>query len=344
MNQRQLEPAIWGLASVWGVAEAGLGGVMHGLKLPFTGLTVGGVAATVLIVLAAHERGLYHPEKRPTRNTGLLLKVTGTILLIKALASPHSPITAYVAVAFQGILAAGLFRLIPSFRLAAFLFSLLAMMESATQKLLMLWLVYGHAFFDALDALTGYATAQISSLPLPSLSTPTVLALFLGIYATWGALLGWTVGKWPARAYHLSPHLLADWKAHAPGQLPQVPRRNRPSRYLILALLVVVLAAAGSDWNDLGWLVLRTVAITAFLFGVVGPWTRRLIERRAAPERRGQALDLIATFDEQRHRFAWAFRNARNTARPWQLPFAGLERWILLNLIAPPQPVSRHAD
>ena len=344
MNQRKLEPAVWGLASVWGVAEAGLGGVMHGLKLPFTGLTVGGVAATVLIVLAAHERGLYHSEKRPTRNTSLLLKVTGTILLIKALASPHSPITAYVAVAFQGVLAAGLFRLIPSFRLAAFLFSLLAMMESATQKLLMLWLVYGHAFFEALDALTGYAKAQIATLPLPTLSTPTVLVLFLGIYAVWGALLGWTVGRWPSRASELSPSLLTDWEQHAPSQLPQAPHRKRPTRYLVLALLVAVLAAAGATWNDLGWLVLRPVAITALLFGVVGPWTRRLIERRAAPERRGQALDLIATFDEQRQRFAWAFRNARKTARPWRLPLAGLERWILLNLIAPPQPAPRHAD
>lgn len=346
MKQRALEPAVWGVASVWGVAEAGLGGVMHGLKLPFTGLTVGGVAAAVLIVLAAYERGLYHRDRTPTRSTQLLLQVTATVLLIKALASPHSPITAYVAVSFQGLLAAALFRAIRSFRLAALLFAVLAMAESATQKLLMMWLVYGHAFFDALDALTGYASGQISALHLPfPISSSAILALFLGIYASWGAVLGWTVGRWPDRAHRLAPELLTNWQ-DVPADPTTTPPRKRRTRYLALAAIVAVLAAAGATWNELGWLLVRTIAITALLFGVVGPWTRRFIERRASTERRSQALDLIASFEQQRRRFVWAFRSARPHVRRWQLPLAGLERWVLLNLVAPPErPQSEaHAD
>jgi hypothetical protein len=346
MKQRALEPAVWGMASVWGVAEAGLGGVMHGLKLPFTGLTVGGVAATVLIVLAAFQRGLYHRDRTPTRSTQLLLQVTATVLLIKALASPHSPITAYVAVSFQGLLAAALFRVIPSFRLAALLFAVLAMTESATQKLLMMWLVYGHAFFDALDALTGYASGQISALHLPSpISSSAVLSLFLGIYAGWGAVLGWTVGRWPDRAHRLAPELLANWHDAAADPAASTPRKRRP-RYLALAAILAVLAAAGATWNELGWLLVRTIAITAVLFGVIGPWTRRFIERRASAGRRNQALHLIASFDQQRRRFTWAFRSARPHVHRWQLPLAGLERWVLLNLVAPPEPPesAQHAD
>lgn len=346
MKRRELEPAVWGVASVWGVAEAGLGGVMHGLKLPFTGLTVGGVAATVLIVLAALERGLYHPDRTPSRSTSTLLQVTATVLLIKALASPHSPITAYVAVGFQGLLAAALFRVVPSFRLAAFVFTALAMTESATQKLLMMWLVYGHAFFDALDSLTGYASGQIAALNLPlPLSSTTVLALFLGIYAGWGAILGWTVGRWPQRAHRLAPELLASWE-DSPASAPTAAPRKRRHRYLVLAVLLAILAAAGATWDELGWLLVRTIAITALLFGVVGPWTRRLIERRAGSERRNQALHLIASFDQQRRRFTWAFRSAQPHVPRWQLPLAGLERWVLLNLvapIAPPEPAP-HAD
>jgi hypothetical protein len=341
MKHMKWHPAVWGLASVWGVTEAGLGGVMHGLKLPFTGLTVGGVATASLIALAAHERGLYTPNATPQRSTQLLVEVTATVLLIKALVSPHSPVTAYIAVAFQGVLAAGLFRIVAPFRLAAVLFAALAMAESATQKLLMMVLVYGHAFLDALDALTAFAWGQIASAGIqPPVSSSSVLIAFLALYVGWGLLLGWTVGKWPARAQAIQGDLLADWAQRgAEVQGANEPRSKRRFRWGTLAVVVAVLAAAGAGWNELTWLVVRTVAITALLFGVVGPAVRWGIARRASSARRGLALELIATFTEQRKRFTWAFRRARRLHPLWRVPLIGLEHWILLNLILPP-----HAD
>ena len=308
---------------------------MHGLKLPFTGLTVGGVAVAVLIVLAAYERGLY--GNSGNRSTRLLLEVTATILLIKALASPHSPVTAYVAVAFQGAAAALLFHVIPSFRGAAVLFAFLAMVESATQKLLMMVLVYGHAFLDALDALTGYASGQIAAtgLQLP-LSSSTLLGLFLALYAGWGVLLGATVGRWPKRAQALGPGLVAEWRAAAVEEVAPEGGRRRRGRWGVLIALVVVLAAAGAGWGELGWLVVRTVAITGVLFWGVGPLVRWAVERRASAARRGLALQLIATFSGQRKRFQWAFLRARRLHPVWRVPLVGLEHWILLNLILPP--------
>ena len=338
MSRTRWQPAVWGLASVWGVAEAGLGGVMHGLKLPFTGLTVGGVAVAVLIVLAAHERGLYGTSPSSKRSTRLLLEVTATILLIKALASPHSPVTAYVAVAFQGVVAALLFRMVPSFRWAAVLFALLAMIESATQKLLMMVLVYGHAFIDALDALTGYASGQIAAtgLQLP-LSSSILLGLFLALYSGWGLLLGATVGRWPERAQTLGAELAVAWRNsefEEPAEVAE--RKKRRGGWGVLFVLVAVLAAAGAGWNELGWLVVRTVVITGVLFWGVGPLVRWAVERRASAARRGLALQLIATFSEQRRRFQWAFLRARRLHPVWRMPLVGLEHWILLNLVLPP--------
>lgn len=338
MKRTSWSPAAWGLASVWGVAEAGLGGVMHGLKLPFTGLTVGGIAVAALIALAAHERGLYEGANGTgSRSTARLLEVTATVLLIKALASPHSPFTAYIAVAFQGGLAALLFRIVPSFSFAATAFAALAMAESATQKLLMLVLVYGHAFVDALDALSGYASGQIAAtgLHLP-LSSRTLLAIFLGVYVLWGLVLGWTVSRWPGRSQRLRDGLVADWEGAQVLAMGGGKRRRRGGRFTLLALLAAVLAAAGASWGELGRLVVRTVAITAVLLGVVGPAVRWAVERRAGAARRGLALQLMATFDEQRRRFQWAFQRARRLHPAWRVPLVGLEHWILLNLIHPP--------
>lgn len=313
---------------------------MHGLKLPFTGMTVGGVAAAVLIAVAAHERGLYQldPQARVVgkRTARLLLEVTSTVLLIKALASPHSPVTAYVAVAFQGLAAAALFRWIPSFRWAAILFATLAMAESATQKLLMMVLVYGHAFLDALDALTAYATGQIAAIGIElPLSGKAILALFLGTYTLWGALLGWTVSLWPARAQTLRDGLLTDWH-NIPLAAPTASQKRRKIPALGLIVIVGTLAAAGASSDELGWLVVRTLLITTALFGLVGPALRYVLKRRASEANRGLALTLIGTFDDQRRRFVWAMQRARRTHPFWKLPFVGLEYWILLNLILPP--------
>lgn len=337
MKEWQSKPAVWGLASVWGVAEAGLGGIMHGLKLPFTGLTVGGVAAAVLIALSAHERGLYHPQQTGTRSTLLLLKVTGTVLLIKALASPHSPVTAYVAVAFQGLIATVLFRIIPSFRLAALAFSVLAMAESAAQKFLMLLLVYGHAFVDALDALTGYASGQIQALGWDvALDGTFLLALFIGVYVAWGAILGWTVGGWPSRAQFISTQIEEDWKRFGASMPIRPPQKKRFQKHLLLVSMLIILAVAGATASELGWLIARTIAITALLFGVLGPLTRKLLTNYASPEKTSQALGIISTFDEQRRRFVWAFQSARRHYPAWKVPLSGLERWMLLNIINPP--------
>ena len=66
--------------------------------------------AAVLIALIA-----YFAE----RKARAILKALVVVLLVKAAASPHTPLPAYVAVSFQGLAGALLFGLLPSIRLGA---------------------------------------------------------------------------------------------------------------------------------------------------------------------------------------------------------------------------------
>jgi hypothetical protein len=100
--------------------------------------------------------------------------------------------------------------------------------------------------------------------------------------------------------------------------------------------MLIILAVAGATASELGWLIARTIAITALLFGVLGPLTRKLLTNYASPEKTSQALGIISTFDEQRRRFVWAFQSARRHYPAWKVPLSGLERWMLLNIINPP--------
>ena len=88
------------LTALWALSEAGLGGVLHAIQFPFTGLLVGGFAI-VLISLIAY----FSDHKWDTIFRSLLV-----VLIIKLAVSPHSPPTSYLAVSFQAFMAALIFN------------------------------------------------------------------------------------------------------------------------------------------------------------------------------------------------------------------------------------------
>ena len=124
------------IAAIWAFAESGLGGLMHAFKIPFTGIFVGGMAVLMLILLA-------HQSKFK-----VILQTTLLVMLVKLIASPQAPPPAYLAVAFQGLSAAIIYTLIRNKILATFIFTILAMMESALQKIIITTLIYGNVIFS----------------------------------------------------------------------------------------------------------------------------------------------------------------------------------------------------
>ena len=85
--------AIQRLTALWALNECGLGGILHALQSPFTGLLVGSIAMICIALICA-----FAEKKWQAAMTSLAI-----VLVIKALVSPHSTPTAYIAVAFQGV-------------------------------------------------------------------------------------------------------------------------------------------------------------------------------------------------------------------------------------------------
>src|ERR1700712_4975096 len=128
------------LVALWVLVEGVMGGMMHALKIPFTGMIVSS-GAVICICLIAY----YVPAK------GAILKATIIVAVFKMLLSPHTPPTAYIAVFFQGLMGQILFFNLRYHRLSCILLAVLALVEAAVQRIVLLTILYGTNFWSAIN-------------------------------------------------------------------------------------------------------------------------------------------------------------------------------------------------
>jgi hypothetical protein len=175
--------AVQKLTALWALSESGLGGIMFALKIPMTGFFVGGFAVIIVSLIAWFSN----------RDYKAIVQATILVVMVKALVSPHSPPPAYLAVAFQGLTGALLFRIISSYKLAAVLLGMLAMVESAGQKLILMTLVFGKGLWQAVNTFFEQITKDFSS------ADPCLLCILGDYYLPrFICFVGSVVGSWAA--------------------------------------------------------------------------------------------------------------------------------------------------
>lgn len=256
---------ISGLICLWALAESGIGGVLHALKLPFTGIFVGGFAVLSICLIA-----WYSTDKKE------ILKALSIVLAVKLLASPHSPWQAYVAVAFQGLLGYILLHQRKNFAVRTFIFAILCMLESALQKIILAFLIFGTDFFDAIDkAAVNFALSL--GMDLNASLVNWVFMVYTFLHLLTGLALGWWIPSLPSTI---------EGMAHPPkSSLPAtraIKAKKMPSWVgLTLVLiggmaLIYAFLPEGLRFNVL-YLLVRVVLITLALTFLIGPLVKKLI-------------------------------------------------------------------
>ena len=139
------------ITALWAFSEAFMGGILHGLQIPFAGLALSFVAAVCITLIA-----LGSAQK------GEILKATLLVIAVKFILSPHTPPMAYVAVLIQGIMGELLFLNKRFFKPAAFILTLFSLLYSAFQHLLILTLLFGKQFWVAIDIFLNKITQNFS--------------------------------------------------------------------------------------------------------------------------------------------------------------------------------------
>ncbi len=256
------------LIALWVVCEAFIGGLIHGLHIPISGLVVGSAAVTCIALI-----GWYHPS------AGSILRATLVVLIFKMLLSPQAPITAYMAVLFQGLLGEILFRNRKYFSLAAICFAVIALLESAFQRFLIMTFIYGNDVWTAINEIMNKIMGQ---------SHINYSRWFIGGYAALhlltGLLLGYEIARLPGRIgkWKLDPQI------NDPAEDTKEVISSRPGKkiglWIIWILLIILLIQSEYGPGEsllpksiLLHLITRSIIIISGWVLVAGPLMKWLI-------------------------------------------------------------------
>lgn len=282
--------AIQRLTALWAFTESGLGGIMHALQIPFTGLVIGGMAVVMISMIAVFSNGSYKQ----------VLKSVMVVLIVKAMVAPLTPPTAYIAVSFQALLGFSLFSLFQVNLFSIFLLSILAMLESALQKLLVLVLFFGESLWKAMDNLVAFAVKQLGHIT--SNGSFWIIGIYLFIYTAGGIFIAWF-------AYRIINNFNAVQAQSVLSEstciILQTGAASKKSRYkkirglllIMLLLSVVLFFVPGSNKRSLLEVLKQlTWTLSAILiwFLLLGPLVTKMIQKILKKNERRYSEDVSA--------------------------------------------------
>lgn len=276
------------LVALWAFAECGVGGLIHALHLPVSGLVVGSMAVSVITLLLDDNRRQWQP----------LAAALLTVLAVKAALSPHSPPTAYLAVSFQAVAGFVIYRWWGIHRASIVVFAVIALAESAVQRLLVLWLLFDQQW---LDAIATYLNWVVQQTGMEGQGLEWITAIYITVHLVTGAWVGIQLYRFrkqydsnPAAAHHWTDADYFHWQCQLQASYSgaNAARKKRSPIYsLCAAIALYVLAGFATPWLAP---ILRTMAALVLWFGVLMPVGGKLLSRTfRAPERARMAIDTI---------------------------------------------------
>lgn len=132
---------IFRLTAFWAMNESGIGGFLHFFHFPFSGVILTGLSV-MLVTLICHFSNL---------DWKVLSRALMLVLLIKLSLSPHTSFTAYLAVGFQAMISYLVYRIFGINQISILLSCVLAFLESALQKIIVLTIFFGKNMYEVFD-------------------------------------------------------------------------------------------------------------------------------------------------------------------------------------------------
>lgn len=277
------------LIALWVLVEALLGGIIHGLKIPVSGLIVGGCAVICISLI-----GWYRPAK------GAVLRATVVVAIFKMMLSPHTPPPAYIAVFFQGLMGELLFRKQRFYRVACFALAVLTLLESALQRILVLVIVYGNGLWQAVNDFINGLTKQ----SVPADYSRLIAGGYVMVHVLAGVLIGWWAAVLPSRLRQWSSeetNRLAIREGTVPAGTVPSRRRRWLKKGLLIVWIVLVLLYVQSvtgigapllPASKVVQLLIRSLLIVLSWYFLLGPLLRRWLHRWLQRQQQRHAADI----------------------------------------------------
>jgi len=270
------------LIAIWALSEATLGGILHVLKIPLTGIFINGTAV-IIIALIAH-----FADKK-----GTILKATLIVLLVKAAVSPHTPLNAYLAVSLQGLIGEIIFSSKKYFKIKSIAFGVVTLFLSGIQRIIVVTILYGENLWDSIDLFGNYVIQQLPFIANNAVSIGIsywLIGIYVGLHLLIGFLIGIFTGKVPQ---HLSNpdenSILSINKIEVPNNSKNLKKRKgkfwlkKPSSIgiLLLVTFIIVLTYVYPQFSETTALkaiimVVRSIFIMLIWYLIAGPFFLKL--------------------------------------------------------------------
>lgn len=311
---------------MWGVSESGLGGFLHALKIPFSGLFLGSFAVIIVTFIALTSESRFRT----------ILQATLIVLFIKAVASPHSPPAAYIAVLFQGFLGAMIYQVFKVNRISAIIFGVLALMESALQKLLMMVLIFGNNIWVAFQEFFAGITKQFHIKSLEEIPV-IIVGTYLFLYFLFGIIAGIIAIKLPGILQQEFQKIQLESLPN-PETISYSRRQQNKTKIitfvLVLLFIVSVFVISGSLHKAL-YSVLRTFAALVILQFIVRPLFNYFLKRWKKKQQSSQnkpLQEVLEFLPEYRKHAKIAFKMAENESSIFKKLRQFVLIWMCLSL------------
>ncbi len=274
MNKSTSHTVYYRLIALWVLCEAMLGGIIHGFRIPVSGLVVGSCAVVCICLIA-----WYAPQK------GNIIKATIMVAIFKMMLSPQAPLPAYIAVFFQGLLGELLFYKRRFYMLSCMLLAVLALLESGLQRILVLTIVYGN---DLWKVINDFINGLVKQKETTNYSL-WVGAVYTGLHVITGLFVGWWVSKLPAKAERWSADKsnIVQVNEHTSILQPGQKRKRRRLRIGLFVIWILLIALYVQSYLKIGEpllpphnslkILLRSFIIVLGWVFLVGPLLTQLL-------------------------------------------------------------------
>ena len=292
------------ITALWAFSESAFGGILHALKIPFRGLFIASAAVLFISLLA-----LFAKDNKE------ILKATIIVILIKAVVSPHSPLTAYFAVSLQGILGYLLFSTIRLYKLSALLLGILVLFFSGMQKIVVLTILFGNTLWESLNIFIRQISIELFNITLSEINYGyLLLTLYVSLHLSAGLFIGIYAGNLPKKIKHYK-NIISPLIDDSIGELiPEKEKHKKKSWFLrptgifilLLSAGVIVLSYVSTDLDEnvaasVILMLVRSVLITFIWYTVLSPIAKKLFLKFVTKRKLKYSKDLdeiISMFPE----------------------------------------------
>jgi len=304
--------AVTRLTALWAFSEAGLGGLLHAFKLPFTGLIVASFAVIIIAMIAAL-----------SANSRSILKATLIVVAVKIIASPQSPFTAHLAVLIQGIAGYLLYNFLGFRYISTLIHGAFALVYSALQKLITLTVIFGTGFWKSVDIWTGSVVKDIpfgSNFNAGITPLGFVLTLYLLLYLTAGLLAGYAARRIPDIVHNSAEQIFNEYHQSVIFEKSVANiKKSKIKRYFSFFILAVIavttyslpLISSGNLIEGI-MIFIRAAAVILLWIYFLSPLLKKLLRIKILRKVRSEEIDtIISSFPAIRAKSVFAKEYSR---------------------------------